>query len=196
MVTVLGAGGGALAGRKVRFDVLAGPYGITSPSSAGQTVVTTLTVTSDADGKASVLIKANVDAPTQYAQLRVTDLTSGQQLVGNFLIQQVTTAPTIITVVPARPRSTESSTASARPAPGSITSSTAARRPYHVSSTFPNAVTIVNQPRVNASGGFFEAITNGTCVNPLTFTIDDATGRQTTATLVNAQGANRCRSCR
>ena len=33
VVTVLGAGGGALAGRQVRFDVLAGPYGIATPRS-------------------------------------------------------------------------------------------------------------------------------------------------------------------
>ncbi|HKE42621.1 MAG TPA: hypothetical protein VKG21_22560, partial [Casimicrobiaceae bacterium] len=41
---------------------------------------------------------------------------------------------------------------------------------------------------VAAAGGFFEAITNGTCVNPLTFTIVDATGRQITAQLINQPG--------
>ena len=38
------------------------------------------------------------------------------------------------------------------------------------------------------SGGFFSAITNGTCVDPLTFTIVDAAGKQTTATLENLPG--------
>jgi hypothetical protein len=42
---------------------------------------------------------------------------------------------------------------------------------------------------VNVSGGSFEAITNGTCVNPLTFTIFDATGVFTTATLINQVGS-------
>jgi len=41
---------------------------------------------------------------------------------------------------------------------------------------------------VNANGGFFEAVTNGSCVNPLTFSILDATGRQTTAKLINEPG--------
>ena len=71
--------------------------------------------------------------------------------------------------------------------------------PYRVTSTFPDAVTIVN-PTVNESGGFFEAITNGACVNPLTFTIVDATGRQTTATLINvrarAEAADNARGAR
>jgi hypothetical protein len=35
----------------------------------------------------------------------------------------------------------------------------------------------------------FSIITNGTCVNPLTFSIRDAVGLQTTATLVNIPGA-------
>jgi hypothetical protein len=41
---------------------------------------------------------------------------------------------------------------------------------------------------VNTNGGFFEAITNGACVDPLTFSIVDATGRQTTALLHNVEG--------
>jgi hypothetical protein len=59
--------------------------------------------------------------------------------------------------------------------------------PYTVASTFPTAVTLVNSI-VTASGKFFEAITNGTCVNPLTFTIVDSAGKQTTATLINELG--------
>jgi hypothetical protein len=57
-----------------------------------------------------------------------------------------------------------------------------------VASTFPSAITIVN-PIVPASGLAFTAITNGTCVDPLTFTIVDATGRQVTATLINEEGS-------
>jgi len=186
VVTVLGAGGGALAGRLVRFDVLAGPYGITTPSSP-QTVVTTLTVTSDADGKASVLIKANVNAPTQFSQLRVTDLTSGQQLIGNFLIQQVTDGSKVLAVVP----STVTITGAFK---GQCSSGVrtdyyiyGGTPPYSVRATFPDAIRIVNEV-VAESGGFFEAVTNGQCVNPLTFTIVDAAGLQTTATLNNLEG--------
>jgi hypothetical protein len=59
--------------------------------------------------------------------------------------------------------------------------------PYRVSSTFPTAVTLLGSP-VATAGGVFTAITNGTCVNPLVFTILDAVGRQTTATLINQPG--------
>jgi len=59
--------------------------------------------------------------------------------------------------------------------------------PYRVTSTFPTGITLVNSI-VSSSGGFFEAITNGTCVDPVVFSIFDATGRQTTATLSNVEG--------
>jgi hypothetical protein len=45
---------------------------------------------SDANGKASVVIRVNTNAPTQVAQMSVTDLTTGQQLTGNFTITQIT----------------------------------------------------------------------------------------------------------
>src|SRR5262249_43469411 len=60
--------------------------------------------------------------------------------------------------------------------------------PYRVASTFPSAITLVNAI-VAVPGGFFEAITNGSCVDPLTFTIVDAVGRQVTAQLINKAGA-------
>ncbi len=59
--------------------------------------------------------------------------------------------------------------------------------PYTVTSTFPQAVALIGTP-VLVEGGAFMAITNGTCVNPLVFTIVDATGLQTTATLINQPG--------
>ena len=141
-------------------------------------------------GKASVLIKANVNAPTQFAQLRVTDLTSGQQLVGNFLIQQVTDGSQ-------GPRGRAQHGHDHRPLQGRVLVRLPGRL-FHLRRHAPLS-RVVDVPerghdresQVNASGGFFEAITNGTCVNPLTFTIVDATGRQTTATLVNLEGTRR-----
>ena len=47
----------------------------------------------------------------------------------------------------------------------------------------PTTVTLVNST-VATSGGFFEYITNGSCVDPLTFSIFDAAGKQVTSTLV------------
>jgi hypothetical protein len=61
--------------------------------------------------------------------------------------------------------------------------------PYRVTSTFPTAVTLVNSI-VTTSGGFFEVITNGTCVDPLVFSIFDAVGLQTTAQLQNLLGTS------
>ena len=56
-----------------------------------------------------------------------------------------------------------------------------------MASTFPNAV-VISPTVVQNSGQFFRATTNGSCVNPLTFTIVDSAGKTTTATLVNIPG--------
>ena len=64
-VTVLGLGGASAAGRAVKFDVLAGPFLVTTGNPA-QPLVTSLTVFTDARGVASVIIKANANAPTQF----------------------------------------------------------------------------------------------------------------------------------
>ncbi len=59
--------------------------------------------------------------------------------------------------------------------------------PYTVAASFPAGVTLVNST-VARSGDFFEAITNGACVDPLVFTIADSAGKQTTASLINKPG--------
>lgn len=185
-VTVTGPQGGPLAGHAIRFDVIGSAYAIVSNNPA-QPLVTSLTVFSDSSGKATVIIKANVDAPTQFAQLSVTDLTSGQTLIGNFVIVQVTDGTQIMTVIPSDVTikgATKGSCSSGFPTDYYIFGGTP---PYRVTSTFPASITLVNST-VNANGGFFEAITNGACVDPLTFTIKDATGRVTTATLHNVEG--------
>jgi hypothetical protein len=160
-----------------------------STTNPGQPSVTSLVVFSDANGAASVLIKANVSAATQFVQLMVTDLTSGQQLTGNFVIQQITDGSKILTVVPGEAKIT-----GAFKNECSIGFRTdyyiyGGTPPYRVTSTFPASIVLIN-PIVNANGGFFEAITNGACVDPLTFSILDATGRQTTATLINEDGTD------
>ena len=185
-VTVLGPQGGPLAGRQVQFDVVTGAFGLATPN-ASQTVVTSLTVLSDANGVASVIVKANVSAPTQFAQLRVTDVTSGQKLSGNFLIQQITDGSKILTVVPGTAKisgAVKGSCSSGFTTQYFIYGGTP---PYRVTSTFPSAVTLANST-VNTDGGSFSATTNGTCVDPLTFSILDASGRQTTALLSNVEG--------
>lgn len=174
-------------GRQVRFDVVSGPYGLLTPGNP-PTVVTSLIATSDSSGVASVIIQANPGAPTQFAQLRVTDITSGQQLTGNFLIQQVTDGTKILTVVPGTATITGAFKGSCSSGFSTDYFIFGGTPPYRVTSTFPNAVSL-SPSTVNVSGGSFRATTNGTCVNPLTFSIVDATGLVTTATLSNVEGS-------
>lgn len=185
-VTVSGPAGGGIAGRPVRYDVVSGPFGILTPTGLA---VTTLTTTSDATGNATVIIKADASAPTQYAQLRATDVTSGQQLTGTFLVQQFIDGTKILSIVPAS--ATITGAYKGVCSTGMLVDYFiyGGTPPYRVTSSFPTAVTILNSP-VTVSGGYFEAVTNGTCVDPLTFSIVDATGRQTTATLINKEGTN------
>jgi hypothetical protein len=185
-VQVTGPGGAGIPNRQVKFDVITGAFGLQT-SNPAQPLVSSVTVISDANGNARVVLQAAVNVPTQPAQIRATDLTTGNAVTASFTIVQQTDGSAILSVVPATATIT---------GPDKNTCSSGARidyfiyggtPPYHVSSTFPDAVILVNST-VFVSGGSFEAITNGACVNPLTFTIVDAIGRQVTATLVNTPG--------
>ena len=186
LVQVTGPGGAGIPNRAVRFDVVQGAFGILTNNPASP-FASTLTVVSDNNGNAQVIIQASVNVPTQPAILRATEITTGNTVTGVFTIVQVTDGSTILSVVP--PIATITG-------PDTTLCSAGFRvdyfiyggtPPYHISSSFPNAVGLVN-PTVFVSGGFFEAVTNGTCVNPLVFTIVDSVGRQTTAQLINALG--------
>ena len=180
-----GPGGSPLPGRQIRFDVVFGPFVILtsnpgSPTALSQTVVT------DGAGVATVQILATPNASTQQAQIRATDLTTGQQQIANFVVQRQTSTNNLSVVPP-----TATITAPYNNACSSgfvidyyIYGGTP---PYSIASTFPNAVLLSTTVVLN-SGGSFRATTNGSCVNPLVFTIVDAAGKTTTATLVNVPG--------
>ena len=185
-VQVTGPTGAGIPNRQVRFDVVTGAFGIQS-SNPAQPLVPTLTVVSDANGNARVVLQATVNAPTQSAQLRATDVTTGNTVTAAFTIVQQTDGSAILSVVPGTATITGADNATCSVGFRIDYFIYGGTPPYHVASSFPTAVTILNTP-VNVSGGSFEALTNGTCVNPLTFTIVDATGRQTTATLINQPG--------
>jgi hypothetical protein len=187
-VTVTGAGGVGLPGHQVKFDVVSGAFAIESSDPANP-LVSTLTVVSDQFGVAQVVLLATAGAPTQIALLRATELTTGNQQTAQFTIVQTINGSTVLSVVPSTATIT---------GPDTATCSSGIRvdyfiyggtPPYRVTASFPNAVVIVN-PIVLASGQPFTAITNGACVNPLTFSIVDATGLQTTATLNNTPGTS------
>ena len=186
-VVATGPGGVPLVARQIRFDVVFGAIGIITTNPAAP-LVQTLTVATDGTGTAVAGIQALANAPTQPAQVRATDVTSGQSQIANFTVVNSTIAgQSPLTVIP--------DTATITSALASECSTGfridyyiyGGNPPYTVSSTFPDKVTLVNTT-VARSGGFFEAITNGGCVDPLTFTIVDISGKQTTAKLVNKPG--------
>lgn len=185
-ITLKAPGGGVGSGRQVRFDVVSGAFSIATNTPA-QPFASSVTITSDAAGVAQVVIRADVNAPTQPALLRATDVASGQQQIVQFTIVQNTDGSAILSVVP-------NTTTITSPFKNECSAGFrvdyfvyGGTPPYRVTPSFPDAITLVN-PVVNTAGGFFEAITNGSCVQPLTFSILDATGRQTTATLNNVAG--------
>jgi hypothetical protein len=185
-VQVTGVGGAGIPNRQVKFDVVQGAFAIQSNNPA-QPLVSSLTVVSDANGNARVVLQATVNVPTQPAQIRATDLTTGNSVTASFTIVQQTDGSAILSVIPPTATITGADTAHCSAGFRIDYFIYGGTPPYHISSTFPDAVTLVNST-VNFSGGSFEAITNGACVNPLVFTIVDAIGRQTTAQLVNAVG--------
>jgi hypothetical protein len=185
-VTVTGAGGAGIPNRAVRFDVVSGAFAIQS-SNPAQPLVATLTTVSDANGKAQVILQAAVNVATQPAVLRATEVATGNSITGTFTIVQSTDGAAILSVVPPTATINGADTASCTSGFRVDYFIYGGTPPYRVSSTFPTAVTLINSV-VNTAGGSFSAITNGACVNPLVFTIVDATGRQITAQLINIPG--------
>jgi hypothetical protein len=183
-----GPGGAPLPGRQIRFDVIFGPFLIVT-SNPGTPLFPTVTVVTDAAGVATVQIQATPNAPTQQAQIRATDLTTGQAQVANFVVQRSTSTNNLSVIPP-------SATITGPPSLTGTVCSTGfvvdyyifgGTPPYTVSSSFPNSV-ILGPTVVLQNGGSFRVITNGSCVNPTTFTIVDASGKITTATLANLPG--------
>lgn len=183
-VTVTGPGGVGVSGRQVRFDVVDGDFQIQSNNPATP-LVPTLIAVSDSTGVATVFIQASLGAPTQPATLRATDLTSGNQVNGQFTIVQ----NSALSVLPADATITAPDNTGCLGGFAVVYRIFGGTPPYSASASVPNAVTLQNSANI-PFGGAFTAITTGLCVNPVTFTIVDATGAVTTATLHNLLGAN------
>jgi hypothetical protein len=160
----------------VRFDVVQGSYSISS-TAPGQPLVQSLTVVTDQNGTATVRLVVPVNAATQIATLRATDVTGGSSVVGQFTIAQFVDGSAVLTVIPTGkttftgPDTTQC--ANGGQATFYIFGGTP---PYTVATNFPSAVTISGNP-VQRSGGGFTITTTGQCVTGLTFAITDATGR-------------------
>ena len=188
-VQVLGPAGAPLAGRDVRFDVVQGNYSISS-TSPGQPLVQSLTVTSDQNGNATVRLVVPVNAATQIATIRATDVTGGSSVVGQFTIAQFINGNSVLSVIPT------GLTTFTGPFKGQCSNGASATfyvfggtPPYTIATNFPTAVNISGTP-VQRSGGGFTITTNGTCFTNLTFAITDASGRTllTPPTASNVEG--------
>ena len=183
-VTVLGPGGSGIPNRQVRFDVVDGDFAIQSNNPATP-LVPTLTVVSDGNGVATVFIQANLGAPTQPATIRATELTTGNQVNGQFTIVQ----NSALSVLPADATITAPDNTGCLGGFAVVYRIFGGTPPYTASASVPNAVTLQNSVNI-PFGGAFTAITTGICVDPATITVVDATGAVTTATLHNLLGAN------
>ncbi len=182
-VQATGIAGSTIANRTIRFDVVYGAFGIlsTNPTSP---LVQSMTVPTDNSGIAEVGIKALVDVTTQPAQLQATDVSTGQVLIGNFTIVRNQDGSQFLAVIPDTATIVSNSASSCSSGVAVDYRVYGGTPPYRVTPSFPQFITIVN-PIVSTSGGYFEARTNGGCVDPLVFSILDSAGKQTTAQLIN-----------
>ncbi|MEO8506140.1 MAG: hypothetical protein ABI593_00765 [Betaproteobacteria bacterium] len=175
-VRVTGNGGVGVKGRSVRFDVIQGPFSIVSTNPA-QPLVSTLTVVTDSNGDAVVVLSVPPDTPTQTGIIRATDLTSGNQITGSFNILQVTINGAVLSVLPLGSTTINGPDTAHCSSGVSVTNYIyGGTPPYQVGVNFPGAVTLSGVP-VLKSGGAFTTTTNGTCFINLTYVITDATGR-------------------
>ena len=159
-VVVTAPGGGGIAGRQVRFDVVSGSYALQSANPSFP-LVTSLTVVTDANGTAIVGIVVNVNAVTQIATIRATDVTTGNQVTGNFTIQQLVDGSAILSVIP------NGNTTITGPTTTSCSSGAdvsfyvfGGTPPYNIAVPFPGDVSLLGSP-VFTNGGHFDVITNG-----------------------------------
>jgi len=188
-VQMTGPAGAPLAGRDVRFDVVQGNFSLSS-TAAGQPLVQSLTVTTDQNGTATARIVVPVNAATQIATIRATDVTGGSSVVGQFTIAQFVNGAGVLTVIPTGTTTfTGPDTAHCANGASATFYVFGGTPPYIIATNFPQALVIGGSP-VQRSGGGFTVTTNGTCVVNGTFTITDATGRTVTTppTVTNALG--------
>src|SRR5215831_16357017 len=186
-VTVTGPGGAGIPNRQVRFDVVSGAFSIHTTDPANP-FVTTLTVVSDQFGVAQVILQAAAGVPTQPAQLRATDLTTGFQQTTQFTIVQTINGSAVLSIVPTDITFHGTDTTQCSNNFRGDYYIFGGTPPYQVFATPPGGVILANVP-VLVSGGFFGVISIGTqCVNPETLLIVDASGLQITATFHNLFG--------
>lgn len=174
-VVITGVGGGTVAGRPVRFDVVLGTFSLVAANSA--LPAQSVTVQTDQNGLAAVTLRVPSTAPTQFATLRATDVATGSSVISQFTIAQYVNGNSVLSVIP-----TGTTTFTGRDTAHCADAGVAAfyifggTPPYTVQTNFPTAVSLIGVP-VLMSGGSFAVAPNGTCFTGLTFAITDAAGR-------------------
>jgi len=118
-----------------------------------------------------------VNAATQVALLRATDVTAGSSVVGQFTISQFINGNSVLSVIPTGVTTfTGPDTAHCASGASATFFIFGGTPPYTVATNFPQVLTISGTP-VQRSGGSFTITTNGTCFTNATFAITDAAGR-------------------
>lgn len=178
-----------LVNRSVRFDVVEGDFQFITNASA-TTFANSITTTTDQNGNAVVRLRANVNAPTQFAILKVTDVEGGSVLQTTFTIAQYTDGAGILSVVP----DTHTITAFYK---GDCSSGVrvdfiihGGTPPYTIQSTSTGTATVSPSSVLTNGGGFTATTQNGFCPGTALIDIKDATGRVVTATVENKEGTN------
>ena len=192
------ANGAVLANREVRFEVLT--FGGTVGAKPDSAVFARLaTVTTDASGKATVAIKADVETSSEAAFLRATDVVSTHRIDSWFNVLKQTDGASPLFVVPATGGFT-GFYASECPQVRREYGITGGKAPYAV--TLPAANTLVlNDGAANAApgagitlaraGARFNVLSPAatTCTSAsTTLTVTDALGATTTASFVLTAG--------
>ena len=173
--------------RTVRFDVVQGDYLFTS-NVPGTTFVSSITAVTDVNGLATVRLRANVNAPTQTAIIRATDVGSGAFLQTAFTIAQFTDGVGTLSVLPAKVTIETTAPASCSSGAQAFYTILGGTPPYRIINSSPQIAT-VSPTSVPTNGGGFTATTVGALCGEATFVITDATGRTITATLDNKLSA-------
>ena len=126
---------------------------------------------------ATVRLVVPVNAATQIATIRATDVTDGSSVVGQFTIAQFINGNTVLSVIPTGVTTfTGPDTAHCSSGSSATFFVFGGTPPYTIGTNFPGAISISGSP-VQRSGGAFTITTNGSCFTGLTFAITDAAGR-------------------
>ena len=186
----------ALPSRQVRFEVVQGAFNFVVDQS-GAVLAKTITVITDQNGKADVVIRTDAGVPSQAALIRATDVTSGNRVDGAFTIVQATNGSAILSVLPPTYSGSGGLLQECLAFSGDyvIYGGTA---PYTITSGLPNAGTLSTTTSsgqvisVANQGGTFRftsfAVADGCGGFTVPITIADAAGRVTSVTFGVAAG--------